>query len=51
METYKVLAEISFAARKYNAGETVTMSAERAEKYLAKKQIELVKPATKKEAK
>lgn len=53
MKTYKTLVEISFAARKYNAGETVEMPPERAKKYLDKNQIELLevaKPSTKQEA-
>ena len=50
MNEYKVLVEISFAARKYNPGETVMMGDTRAKKYLDQKQIELVKPAAKKEA-
>lgn len=50
MNTYKTLVEISFAARKYNAGELVMMPESRAKKYLDNNQIELVKPVSKKEA-
>ena len=62
MNTYKVLVEISFAARKYNPGETVMMPESRAAKYLTKNQIKLAEqpedqielaelPEAKKEAK
>jgi hypothetical protein len=54
MDSYKVLSEISYASRKWNAGEVVQMPAERAEKFLATNAVELIpqdKPASHKSAK
>ncbi len=42
-QKYKVLSEISYAARSWNPGEVVEMPPDRAEKYLQAKQIEAVK--------